>query len=257
PGLLRSVSSNQRYGVPDIHLYEIGSVFWTADGRKSPKERTVLAGVLAGGWNEHSWSDPRGKDDSPDSELRSETLNFFDGRGVLEALAIELGFPRFTVRETELAWLQPGRAADVIVNGDVVGWLGEVHPLALRAFQADGPVVAFELSVEQLIKGSRPKKYREIGRFPAIEIDVALVVDESMAAGRVEQAIVSAGGKLLEGATLFDAYRGAGVAEGKKSLAFSLRYRAANRTLTDDEVQPQHERLLRKVAGAVGAELRA
>ncbi|MDO8987249.1 MAG: hypothetical protein Q7V14_03390, partial [Coriobacteriia bacterium] len=70
-------------------------------------------------------------------------------------------------------------------------------------------------------------------------------------------AIVSAGGKLLEGATLFDAYRGAGVAEGKKSLAFSLRYRAANRTLTDDEVQPQHERLLRKVAGAVGAELRA
>lgn len=257
PGLLRSVSSNQRHGVPDIHLYEIGSVFWTAEGRKSPKERTVVAGILAGSWNEDSWSDPRGKDDSLDSGLRSKTLSFFDGKGVLEALAIELGFPRFTVREAELAWLQPGRAADVIVNGDVVGWLGEVHPLALRTFEADGPVVAFELFVEPLIKGSRPKKYREIARFPAIEIDVALVVDESVAAGRVEQAIVSAGGKLLEGATLFDVYRGAGVPDGKKSLAYSLRYRAADRTLTDDEVQPQHERLLRKVAGAVGAELRA
>ena len=256
PGLLRSVSSNQRRGVANVHLYEIGSVFWTATGRKSPKERTVVAGVLTGRWSEPSWSDHRGKDEAPGAALRSEMLNFFDGKGVLEALAIELGFPRFTVREADHEWLQPGRAADVIVNGDVVGWLGEVHPLALRAFEADGPVVAFELLVEPLIKGARPKKYVEIARFPAIEIDIALVVDEATAAGRVEQAIVSAGGKLLEGASLFDVYRGPGVPDGKKSLAFSLRYRASDRTLTDDEVLPQHERLLRKVAGAVGAELR-
>lgn len=256
PGLLRSVSSNQARGVANVHLYEIGSVFWTSQGRKSPKERTVVAGVLAGRWSEPSWSDRRDKDESPGADLRSEALNFFDGKGVLEALAIELGFPRFTVREADHEWLQPGRAADVIVNGDVVGWLGEVHPLALRAFEADGPVVAFELLVEPLIKGARSKKYIEVARFPAIEIDVALVVDEGVAAGRVEQAIVSAGGKLLEGASLFDVYRGPGVPEGKKSLAFSLRYRASDRTLTDDEVLPQHERLLRKVAGAVGAELR-
>lgn len=256
PGLLRSVSSNQRHGVPNVHLYEIGSVFWTADGRKSPKERTMVAGVLAGRWNDAAWSDPRGKDALPDAELHSPTLNFFDGKGVLEALSVELGFPRFTVREAEHGWLQPGRAADVIVNGDVVGWLGEVHPLALRSFEADGPVVAFELAVEPLIKGSRPKKYVEIPRFPAIEVDVALVVSEDTPAARVEQAIVSAGGKLLEGAALFDVYRGPGVPEGKKSLAYSLRYRASDRTLTDDEVMPQHERLLRKVQGAVGAELR-
>jgi len=257
PGLLRSVSANQRHGVADVHLYEIGSVFWTAEGRKSPKERTVVAGVMAGSWNDASWSDPRGKDASPDAELRSSVLNFFDGKGVLEALAIELGFPRFTVRPVVLGWLQPGRAADVIVNGDVVGWLGEVHPLALRSFEAEGPVVAFELHIAPLIKGSRPKKYTEVPRFPAIEIDVALVVDEAVAAGKVESAIVSAGGKLLEGASLFDVYRGPGVPEGKKSLAYSLRYRAQDRTLSDEEVLPQHERLLRKVAGAVGAELRA
>jgi len=256
PGLLRSVSSNQRRGVANVHLYEIGSVFWTAAGRKSPKERTVVAGVLTGRWSEPSWSDHRGKDEAPGAALRSDTLNFFDGKGVLEALAIELGFPRFTVREADHEWLQPGRAADVIVNGDVVGWLGEVHPLSLRAFEADGPVVAFELLVEPLVKGARPKKYVEIARFPAVEIDVALVVDEATAAGRVEQAILSAGGKLLEGASLFDVYRGPGIPDGKKSLAFSLRYRASDRTLTDDEVLPQHERLLRKVAGAVGAELR-
>lgn len=256
PNLLRSVSSNQRHGVANVHLYEIGSVFWTAGGRKSPKERTVVAGVLAGSWDEPAWSDALTRDSSADAELRSKELNFFDGKGVLEALAIELGFPRFAVRVAEMGWLQPGRAAEVIVNGDVVGWLGEVHPLALRAFEASGPVVAFELLVEPLIKAARPKKYDEVPRFPAIEIDVALVVDEATEAARVQQAIVSAGGKLLEAAHLFDVYRGPGVAEGKKSLAYSLRYRATDRTLTDDEVLPQHERLLRKVAGAVGAELR-
>jgi len=257
PGLLRSVSSNQRRGVSNVHLYEIGSVFWTAQGRKSPKERVVVAGVLSGRWNDPAWHDRRGKDTLPGAELRSETLNFFDGKGVLEALALDLGFPRFSVRSAEHGWLQPGRSADVIVNGDVVGWLGEVHPLAVRAFESEGPVVAFELLVEPLIKASGPKKYREVARFPAIEIDIALVVDEAMPAARVEQAIVSAGGRLLEGATLFDVYRGPGVPEGKKSLGFSLRYRSTDRTLTDEEVQPQHERLLRKVAGAVGAELRA
>jgi len=256
PGLLRSVSSNQRRGVPNIHLYEIGSVFWTSQGRKSPKERTVVAGILAGRWYESAWHDQRGKDVLPDADLRGMALNFFDGKGVIEALSIDLGFPRFSVRPAEHGWLQPGRAADVIVNGDVVGWLGEVHPLALRAFEADGPVVAFELLVEPMIKASRPKKYVEVARFPAIEIDIALVVDETMAAGRVEQSIISAGGKLLEDATLFDVYRGPGVPEGKKSLGFSLRYRGLDRTLTDEEVLPQHERLLRKVAGAVGAELR-
>lgn len=258
PGLLRSVSSNQRHGVENIHLYEVGSAFWTALGRKQPKERTMLAGVLAGAWHDMAWHDLRPGESDSRAALRGPQLNFFDGKGVLEALALDMGLSRFKVREVVLPWLQPGRSAEVLVRGDVVGWLGEVHPGVLAAFEADGPVVAFELAVDPLVKAAQAiKKYVEVPRFPAIELDIALVVDESVTVERVTQAISSAGGKLLEGARLFDVYRGKGVADGRKSLAFALTYRAPDRTLTDEDVAPQHERLLKKVADAVGAELRA
>lgn len=258
PGLLRSVSLNQRRGVENVHLYEMGSVFWTLAGRKQPKERTMLAGVLAGRWSEPAWHDSKMDQSDPADSLRGVRLNFFDGKGVLEALATDLGLARFKVRETDSGWLQPGRAAEVLVGGDVVGWLGEVHPRVLEAFEADGPVVAFEVAVDPIVRASRGvRPYAEIPRFPAVERDIALLVDELVTVERVLQAITSAGGKLLQDARLFDVYRGVGVPDGKKSLAFSLAYRASDRTLTDDEVTPQHERLLRKVASAVGAELRA
>ena len=257
PGLLRSVSSNQRHGVDDVHLYEIGTVFSSADGRKLPKERTVVAGVLSGRWAMPAWHDRQGSDQGSDADLRSADINFFDGKGVIEALALDMGLARFKVREAQLPWLQTGRAADVLVGGDVIGWLGEIHPAALGRFAATGPVVAFEIGVGHLVRSaSKLKKYREIPRFPAVELDVAFVVDEAVSAQSIEQAISSSGAKLLESARLFDVYRGPGVASGKKSVAFALAYRASDRTLSDDDVRPQHERLIRKVCAAVGAEIR-
>ena len=98
--------------------------------------------------------------------------------------------------------------------------------------------------------------YQDIPRFPAVSLDVALMVDESVTGERLMQVITSAGGKLLESARVFDVYRGKGVPTNKKSMAFALTYRAPDRTLTDGEVQEAHARLVRKVTGAVGAELR-
>ncbi len=263
PGLLRSVSYNQRRGATGVHLYEIGTVFFTAEGRKLPKERAMVAGVLAGRWNPPAWHDPvdasqgGGARVAADHALAGPGLSFFDGKGVIEALVADLGIERFSVRQADLLWLQPGRSADVVVGGDVIGWLGEVHPRVLAAFECDAPVVAFEMSLDTLIRAAVPvKRYREIPRYPAIEFDVALVVEESVSAEQVELAIVSAGGRVLDSVRLFDVYRGTGIEPGKKSLAFALAYRAPDRTLTDEEIRPQHERLLRKVAGVVGAQLR-
>lgn len=257
PGLLRSVSYNQRRDVANVHLYEIGSTFVTSDGRKLPMEHQTLSGVLTGRWNESEWHDPRVPQSGSDSALHGAVLQFFDGKGVIEALMVDLGVRRVSFRAASIDWLQPGRSAEVLVGGDVAGWLGEVHPKVLSAFQANGPVVAFELSMDALIRAAVPVKvYEDIPRFPAVEFDVALVVDADVTVERVEQAIVAAGGKLLSGVRLFDLYSGAGVPEGKRSLAFALSYRALDRTLTDEEVRPQHERLLRKVMSAVGAELR-
>ncbi len=245
PGLLRSVSYNQRRGTADIHLYEIGSTFKTAVGRKQPKERGTVAGVLAGAWHPAAWSEP------------SVPLDFFDGKGVLEALVRQLGVARFKVRPAELPFLQPGRAAEVLVGGEVIGWLGEVHPLVLETFEAEPPVTAFELELAPLVRAARDAKaFTDVPRHPAVELDLALVVAEDVSAERVEQSIRSAGGKLLDTVRLFDVYRGNGVPEGKKSLAFALSYRAPDRTLTAEEVDSVHERLVRKVSTAVGGELR-
>ena len=246
PGLLRSVSYNQRRGGADVHLYEIGTTFKMAPGRKQPKERGTVGGVLAGSWHRPAWNEP------------AVALDFFDGKGVIETLARELGLKRFKVRAAELPFLQPGRAAEVLVGGEVIGWLGEVHPLVLAAFEAEAPVTAFELALAPLVRGAADAKpFSDVPRYPAVERDLAIVVAEDVTAERLGQAISSAGGKLLDSVRLFDVYRGAGVAKGKKSMAFELDYRAADRTLTAEEVDAAHERLVQKVAGAVGGELRA
>ncbi len=246
PGLLASVSYNQRRGVEDIHLYEVGSVFWTSEGRKQPKERTMLAGVLSGAWHRPAWNAP------------AVPLDFFDGKGVIENLVRELAVAKFRVRAFEAGHLQPGRAAEVLVGGEVVGWLGEVHPAVLDRFEVTAPVVAFELDVARLVRAAADARpFVEPPRFPAVALDLAIVVDEAVTAEQVERAIRSAGGKLLADAHLFDVYRGKGVEPGRKSLAFALEYRAPDRTLTADEVEAAHERLVRKVTAAVGGSLRS
>lgn len=255
PSLLRAVSHNQRRGVPDVHLYEMGTVFVTADGRKQPKERLTAGGALAGPWTRQGWNDP------------ARLLDFFDGKGVIGALMDAARVSRWTVRPCEKAWLQPGRSAEIVVGGDVVGWLGEVAPGVLDAYEAAGPVVLFELSVPSLVKAASRGQvcYSDIPRFPAFTLDLALMVDEEVTAERVSAVIKSAGGQLLESVRLFDVFRDAPDAAegerrlppGKKSLAFSLAYRSADRTLSDADVRPVHEKLVRKVCSAVSAEIRS
>jgi phenylalanyl-tRNA synthetase beta chain len=251
PGLLKSVSYNQRRGVPDVHLYEEGSVFLATEGKKQPKERTMVAGVLAGRWQRPTWND------SADTPNAPAHLEFFDGKGVIEELAEALGIPKLRFRVAEKPWLQPGRSAEVLIGSDVAGWLGEVHPRVLDAYDCEGPVTAFELSLPQLLRSaSAHRPFTDVPRFPAVELDIALVVPEDVTGERVTQAIVSAGGSMLESARLFDVYRGKGVPAGQKSMAFALTYRRPDRTLTAEEVEQAHDRLVRKVTGAVGGELR-
>ena len=126
------------------------------------------------------------------------------------------------------------------------------------ASEADAPVVAFELDVDALVKASRPARdYVDVPTFPAVSMDVAFVVDEAVTCEKIMQCMTSAGGKLLEDARLFDVYRDEErVGAGKKSMAFALTYRAPDRTLTSEEVDKAHDRLVKKVAGATGAEVR-
>lgn len=249
PGLMRSVAYNQSRGVHNIQLYETGVVFFGAEGRKSPKERNRLAVVMAGAMSDPSWNQA------------SVAFDFFDGKGVIESLMRELALakPRFKALSAEEApHLQPGRAAQVLDGGTVLGWIGEIHPLACDAYDVQAPVVAFELDLDALIKCARPARdYVDVPVFPAVTMDVAFVVDESVTHEQLSRCISSAGGKLLDKAQLFDVYRDEErLGVGKKSMAYALEYRATDRTLTTEEVDKQHERLIKKVCGATGAEVR-
>ena len=250
PGLLRSVAYNQSRGVSNIQLYEIGTVFSAREGAAQPKERRKLAGVLAGAMGPVAWNNA------------PAAFDFFDGKGVLESIARELALSKVLFKALsaeEAPHLQPGRAAQMLSGGDVVGWVGEIHPLAADAFEAAAPVVAFELDMAVLERAARPARdYVDVPQFPAVARDAAFVVDESVTNEKLMQCMTSAGGKLLEGAQLFDVYRDEErIGAGKKSMAYSLTYRAADRTLTSEEVDKAHDRLVKKVSNATGAEQRA
>ena len=249
PGLMRNVAYNQSRGVKNVQLYEMGAVFFATQGKKQPKERRRLAGVMAGAMGDAGWNSA------------PAAFDFFDGKGAIENLARELALPKLRFKALsadEAPHLQPGRAAAVLSGGTELGWVGELHPLAVDAFDATAPVVAFELDVDALAKSARPARdYVDVPTFPAVSMDVAFVVDEGVTHEKLVQCMTSAGGKLLEDVRLFDVYRDeARVGAGKKSMAYALTYRAADRTLTSEEVDKAHERLVKKVSSATGAEVR-
>ena len=250
PGLLRSVAHNQARGVKNIQLYEQGMVFYAHEGKKQPKERRKLAGVMAGAFGDAAWNQ------------QPAAFDFFDGKGAVENLMRELAIPKVRYKALaaeETPHLQPGRAAQVLSGGTVLGWVGELHPLACAAYDAQAPVVAFELDVDALAKAARPARdYVDVPTFPAVSIDQAFVVDEGVTHERLEQCMTSAGGKLLSDVRLFDVYRDEKrIGAGKKSMAYALTYRAADRTLTSEEVDKAHAKLVKKVCAATGAEVRA
>jgi phenylalanyl-tRNA synthetase beta chain len=249
PGLLRSVSYNQNHGVANIQLYEMGTVFAAHEGCKLPKEQRKVAGVMAGALHEAAWNAP------------SVPFDFFDGKGVVENIARELAMPKIRFKPLdaeEASFLQPGRAAAVFAAGAVIGWVGELHPLAVEAYEATAPVVAFELDASLIEKSARPsREYVDVPEFPAVSMDVAFVVDDDVTDERLVQCMRSAGGKLLADVRLFDVYRDEQrIGAGKKSMAYALHYRAVDRTLTSEEVDKAHARLVKKVCAATGAEVR-
>ena len=250
PGLLRSVAHNQSHGVQNIQLYEFGNVFLGSAGKALPRERDRLAGVLAGQMLPNSWN------------ANPAPFDFFDGKGVLEAIVRELALPkvRFKALSAEDApWLQPGRAAELHSGGAIIGWVGEIHPLAARAYETEGAIVAFELDVEALEKAARPARdFVDVPEYPPVMMDVAFVVDEAVTNETLMQCMKSAGGKLLHAVALFDLYRDAErLGAGKKSMAYTLEYRAPDRTLTSEEVDKAHGKLVKKVCGATNAQVRA
>ena len=184
-----------------------------------------------------------------------ETADFFALKGVAEALARGLGV-ELAFAPAEEPFLHPGRSAAVSVGGASAGWLGEVHPLVCKTWDLDA-AVAFELDLAPLLAASilGEETYEDVTTFPAVYQDLAVVVSTETSSAAVREAILGAGGELLQAAEVFDLYEGEQVGEGRKSLALNLEFRAPDRTLTDEEVSGLRERIKAKL-DEIGGTLR-
>ena len=243
--LLETVDHNLRAGADEIAIFEAGRVYTPrrdADG-PLPSEREVVTGALCGG-DRDRWGTPL---DRP--------LDFFDAKGVVDELGERLSVD-FEYEPHEEHGLQAGRCARLSVGGAPVGVVGEVHPDTLEAFGVEQPVALFELDLAALLEAIPARRGAEpVPRFPAVEQDLALVVDEDVAAGDLQTRIEQS--RLVAGARVFDVYRGDQLPEGKKSIAFAIRYQALDRTLTTEDANREQGRIVNRLSRELGAEVRA
>jgi phenylalanyl-tRNA synthetase beta chain len=165
-----------------------------------------------------------------------ETTDFFALKGATEALAGQLGV-ELDFDAGEEPFLHPGRSARLAAAGAPAGWIGELHPLVCRAWDLEA-AVAFEVDLAALVAAARAgeETYEDVTTFPAVYQDLAVVVPAGVPAADLRAAVRAGGGELLRAAEVFDLYEGEQVGEGRKSLALRLEFRAADRTLTDEEV---------------------
>ncbi|MBB6282570.1 phenylalanine--tRNA ligase subunit beta [Geobacillus subterraneus] len=245
PHLLEAASYNRARQVENVALYEIGSVYLSKGENVQPAENERLAGVITGLWHAHLWQGEK------------KAADFYVAKGVLDGLFDLLGLSdRISYRPAKRADLHPGRTAEIALDGKMIGFVGQLHPTAQKEYDLKETYV-FELALAELLNAEGEAiRYESIPRFPSIVRDIALVVDDSIEADALKQAVEEAGKPLLKEVALFDVYKGDRLPAGKKSLAFSLRYYDPERTLTDEEVTAVHERVLAAVEEQFGAVLR-
>jgi phenylalanyl-tRNA synthetase beta chain len=233
PGLLKTLAYNESHRVLGAGLFEIGHVFRRpATEQPLPDEREHLAAAVAG-------------EEAPAAVQ------------LWESLASALAINERELRAAEVPGLHPTRTAEILVQGEVVGAVGEVDPGVLAAHGISERVAWLEVDLGRLLDlphGERP--YRLVSRYPSSDVDLALSTPDGVPAADVERAIRAAAGDLLVSLQLFDVYRGQGVETGQRSLAYRLRLQAADRTLTDTEVAEVRQRCI-AAAAAAGASLRA
>ncbi|MEA3374955.1 MAG: phenylalanine--tRNA ligase subunit beta [Chloroflexota bacterium] len=247
PSLLNTTRQNLRF-VDRVAIFEIGRIYVPVEGKTLPDEPQRLAIVMTGPREEPSWLEHQ--DRTP--------MDFFDLKGVVETLLNRLGMDG-AFEPGEHGALHPGRCAQVSVDGEKVGVMGELHPLVREAFELpEQPICVLEFELDALIaRWGAAQEMTPLSIHPPVYEDLAVVVDEETPAVRVRDLITQTGRPLLRSVTLFDVYRGAQVGSGKKSLAYRLTYQAEDRTLTDEEVAQLRERIISELREELGATLRS
>ena len=229
-----------------LAMFEIGPVF-EPKGSELPTEITKLAITMTGQRDEISWD-----------VQTSPVIDFYDIKGRIQRLLAGFRLTDVSYAPTDsVPYLHPGKAAEVIVAGNVIGVFGELHPLVQDKYEfEDAPILVAEFDLASLRAAESDFELEPVPSVPPVLEDIALILDESIPAAQVEALIKQTGGKVLTDVKLFDVYRGEQIGTGKKSLAYSLTYQA-EKTLTDKEAAAIRNKIVRRLENELGAKLRS
>ena len=236
-GMLTSLSSNLAHRNANVRLYEFGNIYIpeALPLEKLPDERMQMTLGMYG------------------------DCDFFTLKGVLEDIMNALGLKGMSeyAPTTEYPFLHPGRQANVSLNGESVAYIGQVHPEVMDNYSMKGEVYVAVIDMPVLVeKATFDRKYEGVAKFPAMKRDLSMVMKKEIFVGQLEKIFREKGGKLLESYELFDVYEGNQIEKGYKSVAYSLTFRAKDRTLEEAEVSKIVDKILKELQN-LGIELRA
>jgi phenylalanyl-tRNA synthetase beta chain len=235
-GSLDAFAYNLEQGNGYLNGFEIGRIFWRDE--EGLAEADAVAGILGGDATQGSWT----------KKGREQPMTWFEAKGVLESVFGQLRLPVEYQPDRRDRRLHPGRTASLWVQGVRLGTFGQLHPQLRQERGLPDAVYAFELDLDVILDylagaETLTPKFRPFSTYPAADRDIALFAPEEVSVAEIERAISKAAGELLASVQVFDEYRGENVPDGQRSLALRLVYRASDRTLTDEEVEPVHQKV--------------
>ena len=245
-GLLNNLRLNLNMGAESVRLFEIRPVF-LKNAKLAETEERRLSGVMYGRRTDLTWS------------FKEADVDFFDVKGVCETLIKHLGISEIKfVKQEKYSFLHPKASALIIVNGKEVGSCGLLHPSVAAKWDVKKDACVFELNWDLLVAEADKvrRSFKALERFPTVRRDVALLLNDSVQSNDILSSIKDFGSAIIQRAMPFDVYKGKGIPEGKKSVAYAVMYYDSTRTLTDEVVGETHSKLISYLKDKLGAEVR-
>ena len=246
PGLLSAAQWNIRHKEERLRLFELGKVFHPRGDNELPDERSILAALMTGDRFDDSWCTP------------NEKVDFFDLKGSVENLLEKLSIEDLEFVPTEdIPFYEKSRGCSIMIGSQTVGSLGELTREVLEKFDLQTECFVFEVAMDRFFEFVEvERRFTEISKYPLVYRDLSIIIDRSVITSEVLKGIRSIGIDWIQHIYVFDRYEGKQVPEGKQVLGFRICYQSMERNLTDQEVNEQHDRVIRKVIGDFNAKLR-
>jgi phenylalanyl-tRNA synthetase beta chain len=248
-GLIDAFQYNLEQGNGSLNGFEIGRIFWREED--GLQEAEAIAGIMGGDRTIGKWS-----------RSGEQPLTWFEAKGILESVFQQLGLQVEYQPDNQNSRLHPGRTASLWIRGNRLGTFGQLHPQVRREKGLPDSVYVFQLDLDVLLDSLEKDEilvpqFKPYSTYPAADRDIAFFAPIKITVAEIEKAIAKAGKDLLESVELFDEYRGDNVPKGQRSLAFRLVYRTSDRTLTDAEVEPVHNKVREALVEKFGVSLRS